>query len=168
MRRKELCSLPERDMIIHHEANEEKTMIEIDDKPIEGMIALGSGSDASDQEIKNAIKALSIKTTLPLDEMVTVFKMYHKDFSDSEIAVSLGDRKKMRNVERVRIKCGLFRWRDFETPFDINEFIRAVDDGRNDAEIAARFGAGKSTIRTYRQVLDWHEAYGAPDIPVNG
>jgi len=82
-------------------------MIEIDDKPIEGMIALGSGSDASDQEIKDAIKALGIKTTLPLDEMVTVFKMYHKDCSDSEIAVSLGDRKKMRNVERVRVKCPL-------------------------------------------------------------
>ena len=169
MHRKELCSLPERDMIAQPlRTNKENTMIEIDDKPIEGMIALGSGSDASDQEIKNAIKALSIKTTLPLDEMVTVFKMYHKDCSDSEIAVSLGDRKKMRNVERVRIKCGLFRWRDFETPFDINEFIHAVDDGKTDAEIAAMFGAGKSTIRTYRQVLDWHETYGAPDIPVNG
>lgn len=148
--------------------NKEKTMIEIDDKPIEGMLALGSGSDASDQEIKDAVKALSIKTTLTLDEMVTVFKMYHEGYSDSEIAVSLGDRKKMRNVERVRIKCGLFRWRDFETPFDVNEFISAVDGGKTDAEIAAMFGAGKSTIRTYRQVLDWHETYGAPDIPVNG
>ena len=61
-------------------------MIEIDDEPIEGMIALGSGSDASDQEIKNAVEALGIKTTLTLDEMVAVFKMYHKDYSDSEIA----------------------------------------------------------------------------------
>jgi len=156
-------------MIVHSvRTNEENTMIEIDDEPIEGMLALGSGSDASDQEISNAVKALSIKTTLTLDEMVTVFKMYHEDYSDSEIAVSLGDRKKMRNVERVRVKCGLFRWRDFETPFDINEFIHAVDDGRNDAEIAAMFGAGKSTIRTYRQVIDWHETYGAPDIPTNG
>lgn len=143
-------------------------MEDIDDKPIEEMIALRAGNDASDQEIKDAIKALNIKTTLTLDEMVTVFKMYHKNCSDSEIAVTLGDRKKMRNVERVRIKFGLFRWRDFETPFDINELIRAIDDGRTDAEIAAMFGAGKSTIRTYRQTLDRHEAYGAPDIPVKG
>ena len=143
-------------------------MLEIDDKPIEEMIALRSGNSASDQAIKDAIKALNIKTTLTLDEMVTVFKLYHKNCSDSEIAVTLGDRKKMRNVERARIKFGLFRWRDFETPFDINEFISAVDDGKTDAEIAAMFGAGKSTIRTYRQVLDWHEVYGAPDIPVNG
>ena len=143
-------------------------MLEIDDKPIEQMIALQSGNSASDQAIKDAIKALNIKTTLTLDEMVTVFKLYHKNCSDSEIAVTLGDRKKMRNVERVRIKCGLFKWRDFETPFDINEFISAIDDGMTDAEIAAMFGAGKSTIRTYRQVLDWHEAYGAPDVPVEG
>ncbi|MCD6146091.1 hypothetical protein CW696_04590 [ANME-2 cluster archaeon] len=141
-------------------------MLEIDDEIVEQMITLRSGNGATDQAIKDAISALNIKTTLTLDEMVTLFKLYHQNCSDSEIAVSLGDRKKMRNVERARIKMGLFRWRDFETPFDINEFIHAVDAGRTDAEIAAMFSAGQSTVRTYRQVLDWHEVYGAPDIPV--
>ncbi len=50
-------------------------------------------------------------------------------------------------------------------PYDINEFIHAIDAGKNDAEIAQMFSAGKSTVRTYRQLLDWHEIYGAPDIP---
>jgi len=125
-------------------------MIEIDDEPIEGMIALGSGSDASDQEIKNAVEALGIKTTLTLDEMVAVFKMYHKDCSDSEIAVSLGDRKKMRNVERVRVKCGLFRWRDFETPQRVHPCCRRWQDRCGDCSDVWR-----------RQVNDTHLPAGA-------
>ena len=143
-------------------------MLEIDDEAIERMITLSSNEKATDQMIKDTIKSLNIKTTLTLDEMVTVFKSYHQNRSDSVVAVSLGDRKKMRNVERARIKLGLFRWRDFEMPFDINKFIRAIDAGKNDAEIAAMFGAGKSTVRTYRQLIDWHEAYGAPDVPMSG
>lgn len=143
-------------------------MLEIDDEAIERMIALSSNESATDQMIRDTIKSLNIKTTLTLDEMVTVFKSYYQNCSDSVVAVSLGDRKKMRNVERARIKLGLFRWRDFEMPFDINKFIRAIDAGKTDAEIAAMFGAGKSTVRTYRQLIDWHEAYGAPDVPVNG
>ncbi|NIA10575.1 MAG: hypothetical protein GWP10_12820 [Nitrospiraceae bacterium] len=141
-------------------------MLEIDDESVEQMITLRPGNDVTDQAIKDTINALNIKTTLTPDEMVTLFKLYYQNHSDSEIAVLLGDRKKMRNVERARIKMGLFRWRDFEMPFDINEFIHAIDTGRTDAEIAAMFSAGKSTVRTYRQVLDWHEVYGAPDIPV--
>jgi len=39
-------------MIVHHvRTNEENIMIEIDDEPIEGMIALGSGSAASELKI---------------------------------------------------------------------------------------------------------------------
>ncbi|HIE31394.1 MAG TPA: hypothetical protein EYP67_03315, partial [Methanosarcinales archaeon] len=142
-------------------------MLEIDDEAIERMIALSSNENATDQMIRDVIKSLNIKTTLTIDEMVTVFKLYHQNCSDSVVAVSLGDRKKMRNVERARIKLGLFRWRDFEMPFDINEFVRAMDTGKTDAEIAEMFGVGKSTVRTYRQLIDWHEAYGSPDIPVN-
>lgn len=143
-------------------------MLEIDDECIEKMIALSSGDGNTEQAIKDVIRSLGIKTTLVLDELVAVFKLYHQNCSDGEIAASLGDRKKMRNVERARIKLGLFRWRDFEMPFDINKFIRAVDTGKTDSEIAVMFGAGKSTVRTYRQMLDWHEAYGAPDIPMDG
>jgi len=142
-------------------------MLNIDYDSIEEMIALHSrspGNRPTDQEIKDAISNLDIKTTLSPDEMATVFKLYYKDCTDGEIAVKLGDRKKMRNVERARIKLGLFRWRDFEMPYDINEFIHAIDAGKNDAEIAQMFSAGKSTVRTYRQLLDWHEIYGAPDI----
>jgi hypothetical protein len=143
-------------------------MLEIDDESIEEMVAITSGNDVTEQEIKKTIGKLSIKTTLAPEELVTVFKLYFRNCSDGEIAVKLGDRKKMRNVERARIKMGLYRWRDFEMPFDINEFLRAIDAGKNDSEIAKMFKAGKSTVRTYRQLLDWHEAYGAPDIPMDG
>ncbi|KAF5410300.1 MAG: hypothetical protein U9N46_04630 [Euryarchaeota archaeon] len=143
-------------------------MLEIDDESIEEMVAITSGNDVTEQEIKKTIGRLSIKTTLAPDELVTVFKLYFRNCSDGEIAVKLGDRKKMRNVERARIKMGLYRWRDFEMPFDINEFLHAIDAGKNDSEIAKMFKAGKSTVRTYRQLLDWHEAYGAPDIPMDG
>jgi len=143
-------------------------MLEIDDESIEEMVAITSGNDVTEQEIKETIGKLSIKTTLAPDELVTVFKLYFRNCSDGEIAVKLGDRKKMRNVERARIKMGLYRWRDFEMPFDINEFLHAIDAGKNDSEIAKMFKAGKSTVRTYRQLLDWHEAYGAPDIPMDG
>ncbi len=143
-------------------------MLEIDDESIEEMVAITSGNDVTEQEIKKTIGKLSIKTTLAPEELVTVFKSYFRNCSDGEIAVKLGDRKKMRNVERARIKMGLYRWRDFEMPFDINEFLHAIDAGKNDSEIAKMFKAGKSTVRTYRQLLDWHEAYGAPDIPMDG
>ncbi len=143
-------------------------MLEIDDESIEEMVAITSGNDVTEQEIKKTIGKLSIKTTLAPEELVTVFKLYFRNCSDGEIAVKLGDRKKMRNVERARIKMGLYRWRDFEMPFDINEFLHAIDAGKNDSEIAKMFKAGKSTVRTYRQLLDWHEAYGAPDIPMDG
>ncbi|RZN36101.1 MAG: hypothetical protein EF813_07775 [Methanosarcinales archaeon] len=142
-------------------------MLEIDDDAIERMIVLSSNKNPTDQMIKDTIESMNIKTTLTLDEMMAVFKSYYQNLSDSAVAVSLGDRKKMRNVERARIKLGLFKWRDFEMPFDINEFLPAIDAGKTDAEIAAMFSAGKSTVRTYRQLIDYHEAYGAPDVVVD-
>ncbi|MFQ6119611.1 MAG: helix-turn-helix domain-containing protein [Methanosarcinales archaeon] len=138
------------------------------DENIERIIQLHrkfeKGKEVSDDELRETIEKMNIKTSLTLDQLVESFKLFHKGYNDREIANKLGDSRASRNVERARVKMGLFRWNDFITPFDVNKFLKAIDKGKKDHEIAELLGAGLSTVRTYRQVFRCHQLYGEPDI----
>ncbi|MHC1582855.1 MAG: hypothetical protein ACXQT5_07780, partial [Candidatus Syntropharchaeia archaeon] len=128
------------------------------------MIQLLDSREFEREKVEKAIRDLKIKTTLSLDQLIDVFYLYFKGLSDREIAIKLGDVRMMRNVERARIKMGLFRVKDFDAPFDVNKFLDLVREGKKDDEIAEILGAGSSTVRSYRQVFDYYRKYGEPPL----
>lgn len=118
----------------------------------------GTLKDAEDvnEELKEVVEEMmeeyDIDTKLDLEELVEVVRLYHDDYTDTEIARELGDDGLNKTVARVRVKLHLFRDSDFDAPFPIDELRDRIDDPTS--EIADDVDVSKSTVRTYMNAVE--------------
>lgn len=120
------------------------------------------GTLKDEEEIKEEVKRIvnemvdryDIRTKLEDDDLVEIVRLYHDDYSDTEIARELGDQKLNKTVARTRIKLHLFRDSDFDAPFEMDELRDLIDEDLSTSEIAEELDVSSSTVRSYANVVE--------------
>ena len=112
------------------------------------------------QEMK---QKYGFRTSLEMDELVTLVQLFYDDYSDTAIARELGNASRDKTVARARIHLQLLRETDFDAPFDLDHLRDLLDDETSPETMAEVLDVSKSTVRRYRRILDAEQAAEAVD-----
>lgn len=112
-------------------------------------------SDATLREtIQEMCEEYGIQTSLTVDELATVVRLFYDERSDTAIARELGDSSRDRTIARARINLQLFRETDFEAPFDLTHLREMMTNDLPTTSIAEQFNVSETTVRSYRRLLE--------------
>ncbi|WP_458190725.1 response regulator receiver protein [Haladaptatus sp. NG-WS-4] len=120
-----------------------------------------------DEQLREIIQEIQIEygfqTSLDLDDLVRVVRLFHENYSDTAIARELGAASRDRTVARARINLHLFRETDFDAPFDIEQLRDLLQDEIPTAQCAEQLAVSPSTMRSYATIIEAEQAATAAD-----
>jgi hypothetical protein len=124
-------------------------------------------SATADDQLREIIQEIQtecgFQTSLDLDDLVQVVRLFHENYSDIAIARELGTASRDRTVARARINLHLFRETDFDAPFDIEQLCDLLQDETPTAQCAEILDVSPSTVRSYTTVVEAEQAAAATD-----
>jgi len=87
------------------------------------------------------------------EELCRLAHDFYDGADDADLAAELGVGR--REIFRARLDLHLFRDRDLEAPFDLDEFRhRVTSDDAATGDLAEEFDVSPSTVRRYRRVVE--------------
>lgn len=104
--------------------------------------------------IESMADRYEFRTSLTIDDLVTVVERFYAGDNDTEIARELGDESLSKTVSRARIDLHLVTDRDTDAPFDLDRLRDLLDTEQPMTEIADELGVSESTVRRYRHIVD--------------
>ncbi|WP_266081193.1 response regulator receiver protein [Haladaptatus caseinilyticus] len=135
-----------------------------DQKEAPGTLGDNSGPNESLRTIIQEIKQeYEFRTSLELEELVTLVQLFYDEYTDTAIARELGNASRDKTVTRARIHLHLLRETDFDSPFDLDQ-LRDLRENESSTEmIAETLNVSESTVRRYHRILDSEQAAAAVD-----
>lgn len=103
------------------------------------------------------------KTRFDVDQLATIAVKYFEGSTDAEIAARLGSKSLDKSVTRARIMLHLFRERDLDAPFDLDNLRTLREQEWSQRDIADELGVSTTTVRHYLRVIErYDEAQSVP------